>query len=254
MYVILSQVFTPLLSPLGLCTVLWVVALFYAGRRRQTRAKFCAVVGILLLMFFSNPLVSSSLLGALEADFQPQMPEECPSADAIVVLGGITAPPKAPRVSVHVANGFDRLLHGMRLLRAGKAPVLVLSGGIIGGTISEAEQMRRLAVECGVNPEALLLESDSRNTRENAVNTTHLLRLRGVERVLLVTSASHMRRASAAFARAGANVVPSVTDIEIVPKKWSIGRLVPTVQSLEYSSRAMKEYVGYAVYWIRGWV
>ena len=112
-----------------------------------------------------------------------------------MVLGGVTSSPAAPRVSVHVEEGFDRLLHGMRLLRAGKAPVILLSGGRIGGSaMSEAEQMKRLALEYGVPGETVLLDTSSRTTRENAVACAELLR--GIEagRILLVTSASHMRR------------------------------------------------------------
>ena len=157
-------------------------------------------------------------------------------------------------MSVHVGTGFDRLLHGMRLLRAKKAHVLVLSGGIVGGGMSEAEQMQRLAIEYGIVPTTLLLEANSRNTRENAVNSTRLLNAMGLKRIILVTSGSHMRRAAAAFIHVGADVIPAPTDIEIVPKRWAFTRLVPTVQALQYSSRAIKEYVGYAVYWLRGWV
>lgn len=254
MYVALSQIMTPLLSPLGFCAAIWAVALFLHLRRQKKRSRCFAVTGIFVLLLFSNPIISSTLLGELEDDFESRTPAEYPKTDAIVVLGGITAPPKGSRVSVHVGTGFDRLLHGMRLLRAKKAHVLVLSGGIVGGGMSEAEQMQRLAIEYGIVPTALLLEANSRNTRENAVNSTSLLNAMGLKRIILVTSGSHMRRAAAAFIHVGADVIPAPTDIEIVPKRWAFTRLVPTVQALQYSSRAIKEYVGYAVYWLRGWV
>lgn len=255
MYIFLSQLFTPLLSPLGISTALWLAAFWFLVQRRTRWAGSCAAAGILLLLLFSTPIVAGRLLGSLEDDFAPLEPEAHPEADAIVVLGGVTSSPAAPRVSVHVEEGFDRLLHGMRLLRAGKAPVILLSGGRIGGSaMSEAEQMKRLALEYGVPGETVLLDTSSRTTRENAVACAELLR--GIEagRILLVTSASHMRRAAAAFTRQGLSVVPAPTDIAVVPKKWSLLRLVPDARWLRYSTRAVKEYVGYTAYWLWRWV
>ena len=88
--------------------------------------------GILLLLFSSNPLISDALLRSLEDDFPVVAAESSPAAGAIVVLGGMTFAPVPPRIDVEVGEAFDRLLHGMRLLRAGKAPVLLLSGGDLG--------------------------------------------------------------------------------------------------------------------------
>lgn len=254
MYIFLSQLFTPLLSPLGISTALWVAALWFLLRRRTGWAGSCAAAGILLLLLFSTPMVAGRLLGSLENDFELLEPEAHPEAEAIVVLGGFTDPPVAPRVSVHAEEGFDRLLHGMRLLRAGKAPVILLSGGSMGGPMSEAEQMKRLALEYGVPEETVLLETASRTTRENAAACAGLLRGMGANRILLVTSASHMRRAAAAFSREGLSVVPAPTDIAVVPKGWSLFRLVPDARWLRYSTRAFKEYFGYAAYWLWRWV
>ena len=255
MYIFLSQLFTPLLSPLGISTALWVAAFWFLLIRRSRWGKTCAAAGILLLIFFSNPLVAGRLLGSLEDDFPVLEPESHPEADAIVVLGGFTDPPAGSRVSVHVEEGFDRLLHGMRLLRAGKAPVILLSGGRVGGVaMSEAEQMKQLVLEYGLPEETVLLETGSRTTRENAVAGAELLRRIGADRILLVTSASHMRRAAAAFTREGVSVVPAPTDIAVVPKGWSLLRLVPDARWLRYSTRAFKEYSGYAVYWLWRWV
>jgi uncharacterized SAM-binding protein YcdF (DUF218 family) len=59
--------------------------------------------------------------------------------------------------------------------------------------------MATLLSELGVPRDAILLEPSSRNTYQNAVNTRAILEVQGIDRVLLVTSAFHMRRAVAAF-------------------------------------------------------
>ena len=62
--------------------------------------------------------------------------------------------------------------------------------------------MAALLTELGVHPARLLLEEQSRNTAGNAEFSLALAKPKPGERWLLVTSASHMPRAMAAFARA----------------------------------------------------
>ena len=120
--------------------------------------------------------------------------------------------------------------------------------------MSEARQFLQLAVECGLDSAIVLLEEDSRNTYENAQYTRQILEKRGWREVLLVTSASHMRRAVAAFRTQGIVVIPAPTDIRVVQQGFSLLRLLPTVIALEKSSIAIKEYIGWWIYGIRGWI
>ena len=99
-----------------------------------------------------------------------------------------------------------RVARAVELYRAGAAPALVLSGGGT-GPVSEAESMRDLALAAGVPEGALLCESDSRNTVENAVNTARLLGQRGLGRVILVSDGTHLPRAALLFRLAGIEVV-----------------------------------------------
>jgi uncharacterized SAM-binding protein YcdF (DUF218 family) len=253
-----AKMLEPLVTPLGLCMGLWLVALVLRWHGRRQWSTLCAVTGAVLLLSFSSPLVGDVLLGELEDDFVVQSAGDSPSAEAIVVLGGVTVPPIPPRVVVEVEGGIDRLLHGLRLYRAGKAPLLVFSGGTIewlsGSTMSEADQFLQLAVECGIDPGAVILEDHSRNTYENAIHTRGILERRGLERILLVTSASHMRRALAVFRTQGIEAIPAPTDVRVVDRSFGLLRLIPSVSGLEKSSIATKEYVGWWVYRLRGWI
>lgn len=92
----------------------------------------------------------------------------------------------------------------LALYRAGVAPVLLLSGG--GEPIPEAEVMRRMALAAGVPESALLVESVSRSTLENATHAAALLAARQVTAVVLVTDRYHAFRARVLFRLAGLNV------------------------------------------------
>ena len=122
-------------------------------------------------------------------------------ADAIVVLGCQLVPGGRPSERLR-----RRVALGVELYREGAAPFIVMSGGGA-GAISEATAMRDLALKGGVPGTALLLETESRNTFENAVYTARLLHAMGKARILLISDRAHLPRASRLFRRAGLEVV-----------------------------------------------
>ncbi len=165
-------------------------------------------------------------------------------ADAIVVLGGDQLDNGAPGL-----ESISRLAYGVQLFKAGAAPLLVSSTGVIGHTTPLGEAMSRLGVTMGVPEAAVLAEVRSRDTHENAVESARLLLSRGLRRIALVSGPTHMRRASATFRKAGFEVVPAPAwpNAEIRLGFPTFGRAL-TVQ------RAMREWLGILWYSARGWM
>ena len=122
---------------------------------------------------------------------------------AIVVLGG-GGKGLSPEYGVSDLNsyGFERLRYGVWLSRETSLPLAFSGGTGHGGPgPSEAEIAARIAkLEFG-HP-LRWIETQSRDTNENAMRTLPLLKEHGVEHVVLVTHGFHMRRALAAFERA----------------------------------------------------
>ena len=105
----------------------------------------------------------------------------------------------------------------------------------------------------GVPEEAILLETESRNTDENALYSKRPLEAHGLKHILLVTSALHMPRALALFRASGIDAVPAPTDFEVVDRgDRTLMPWLPDAAALEGSTRAIKEYLGLGVYWIQG--
>jgi len=117
-----------------------------------------------------------------------------------VVLGGSIHMPSTAHHGSAIIDSSDRLLMALRLYHAGKAPLVVLSGGnnpLFTEEVpeqSEAEVMRSLLGEWGIPDSAIQVEGGSINTHENASFSYRLLASRGIGRIILVTSAMHMRR------------------------------------------------------------
>lgn len=134
------------------------------------------------------------------------------------------------------------------------ALVVIISGGGAQGFVSEAEMMVGFVEALGVPLKDILLEPKSRNTYQNGVNTLLILKEQNLDRVLLVTSAYHMKRAAAVFHSLGVSVVPAVTDFQVVEKESLLIDWLPTADALQMTTGAMKEYVGWLYYSLRGWV
>jgi uncharacterized SAM-binding protein YcdF (DUF218 family) len=124
-------------------------------------------------------------------------------ADAIVALGAGVVGDCVPNL-----NSLRRVVLAARLLRQGRAPVLVITGGASGGSCAVADSMMAFARELGVPEAKLIAERESLSTWENALLTAPILRRRNASRILLVTDSLHMRRAIGVFANQGFVVEP----------------------------------------------
>ena len=94
----------------------------------------------------------------------------------------------------------------------------------------------------------------SRNTYDNAVYSAQILKSRGMRRILLVTSAYHMRRSVALFEAQGLEVVPAATDYQILVVSETLPPWLPLVGNLSRTTTALHEIVGYWVYRWQGWM
>ena len=135
--------------------------------------------------------------------------------------------------------------------------MILISGGNVfpqEGLDPEAFYSRRLLEEFGVPSDAILLESDSRNTHENAVRTRKILGAIGIDQILLVTSGFHMKRAVLTFEKSGFDVIPSPSGISVVD--YAQPRLLdwwPSLGNLKRAQILIHEKIGLMVYRIRGW-
>lgn len=249
MQFLLTKILTQLVSPLSLSLLLAVLAGLIFWHERKKLGGVVLFVAIAWLWLWSAPVFTHWVGATVEGQFPPVPVEELDSADAIVVLGGGVSAPEPPRLYPEVSAAGDRILHAARLYKAGKSRWIIASGWR--GTWSkdniesEASAMRVLLKELGVPEEAVLIEEDSRNTRENAKFTKRLLDLREFNTILLVTSALHMPRAMAEFSYICSKVYPAPTDFEIeMNRSKTVLDWMPDAGALAGGSRAFKEILG----------
>lgn len=261
---LLSKLLPLFLYPLGLAVLLQLAALL--GRRRAW-SPWVAAGGLALLWLSASPWLSRELVWQLEEQAIRLTPSPLPRADAVMVLGGGLRPALPPRRGVEVTEAGDRLLTGVALLRQGRAPWLLVSGGVVSFTDSdpspsEATSATRLATELGVPRGRIVPSGEARNTAEEAAALQRIARQRGWRSVLLVTSATHLPRAAATFhQRTDLTIVPVACDF-LLPERRTLGRpspasvaldLLPTAEALATTTQVLKEHLGSLVYRLRGW-
>ncbi len=250
----LVKVLSLLVYPLSMSLLLGVVALAFS-RLQWTRGSFYTLLlAFGWLYLCSTSFFANYLSGTLERGFVPRAMSAIAPADAIVLLGGAMRGDTHMGTLADLNHHADRLVYAVALFKAGKAPVIVLTGGGVDGARTEAEQMRELLEVMGVPAERILLERDSRNTHDNAVYAAQLLQAEGIKRVLLVTSAYHMRRSLALFEAQGVEAIPAPTDFQRLVAPQLLPAWLPTVSNLYQSTDALHEIVGYWVYRWQGWL
>ena len=264
MFVFLSKFLPQFVYPMGLTTVLIILALIFQNRKKWQNAVI--ITALVVLFIAGNRWVAFGLTRSLE--WQHLAPAQIPQAEVIVVLGGGTEPAQSPRPIVELNSAGDRVLYAAYLYQQGKAPHLLLSGGNIDWLNAQestpAGQMASVLEMMNVPNSAIWLESESLNTYENAVNCAQILIDNDIDRIILVTSATHMPRSVALFEAQGLEVIPAPTDFKVTEENWhaiwqpnlssQLTQLMPNITNLNMTTTALKEYLGIFVYRLRGWL
>ena len=238
-------------------TAVWLWLPFTPQRLRWARRG--SVVGLVLLLTISSPLVARPLLGSLEAWYPPPPLSKSDRYDAIVVLSGGVLEPGTLRPTFDLSSySKNRTTCGVDLYQQGYAPRLVLTGAtghVFGEATKDAWVMKRWAERLGVSTDAIFIEDHSRTTYENATETRRML---GPASILLVTSASHLPRATALFTKQGFQVTPVPCDFLIQNRpedsfeQLDVFALLPNAHAIEHTTGAVTEWAGMVVYWFSG--
>lgn len=212
-----------------------------------------AVAGLAILGVFSLEPVANAIAWNMEHD-EPSTIRDDVTYDAVVLLGGVTDE-RVTASTGHWAYNDDveRLVVTHRLLRDGKAKVAILSGAAMDPSLRPIGEARVLAAQLrdwGIPDDRLVIEERARNTRENAVYAAEIIRARGYERVLVVTSAFHLKRARECFDGVGLHPDMLAVDFRAHegPTSW-----LPRARFLAESTALVRELFGRLIYRARGY-
>jgi len=215
--------------------------------RLKMRLKFL----IFLFIIFSNQWISNSLLGMWEEKRNPAITKEY-DCSTVILLGGFSVY-DFERNKINFQASSDRVLQTMSMLSKGTIDRILISSGsgfVTDTTQKESIFVRNYLLGIGYSPQQILIDSISRNTKENAIESKKVLSLHNLEdkTCLLVTSAFHMRRAKACFKKNGIKVIPYPTDFKSDLNLSTYDMFVPSIKAIEKWNILIHEVVGFSVY------
>ena len=229
-------------SPLGLISFLIILGIF-------TKRMLYIVTALLLLWVTSIPIVSNSLLGLLEQNYQVQTLDNVEDHDTVVVLSGMVRTiQNNGEVYYEFGEAVDRILAGISLIKDGKADRMILTRGQLPWSLGvpEGEFLSNFATMNGVEADKITLTRVVQNTDDEAKAIAELITSN--EKLILVTSAFHMPRATKVFANQNILVTEFPVDFLSGASKLDILDFLPNASAFKDSSLFIREMIGRAYY------
>ncbi|MBE9545972.1 MAG: YdcF family protein [Proteobacteria bacterium] len=251
-----KKIVAPLFFPVSLCLEVLILGLFLLiFTRKQKTGKFIMLIGVIMFALFSYDAIPDRLLKPLEYKYPPLVlnsaPDVLSSVKWIVVLGGgHISDPRIPVTSQISDESLVRLIEAVRLYQKIPGCKLVLSGGGCFDPVPEAEIMAGVARAIGINAKNLVLETDSKDTKDQVRCIQSIV---GGNKFILVTSASHMPRSVALFKKLEMDPIPAPAGHRVKEKQCkSPYDFYPGSGALRKTERAVYEYLGIVWAKLRG--
>ena len=228
--------------------------------RKKAWSAAAASFSLAIFLYFAGASpYPARLLAGLERPYDRAMNAPIPTADAVVMLGGTHAFSKRELIHLSVGDSSNRIFTALELIRQGRARNLVL-----GGTKYKYQGLERPDSELimswagawkipmgRVFPLGICVD-----THDEAIRTFDLVTQNHWHKLLLVTSASHLRRGEATFRKLGIEVIPVGCDYSGLA--WLEGSrhwlAVPRMDGLNLLGRWFYEQSGWWWYWWKGWI
>ncbi|MBS2019761.1 MAG: YdcF family protein [Deltaproteobacteria bacterium] len=262
MFYFLSKVLDIFLSPLSWGLALIVLAVPWRRRRPSRRSwrrrRVLGLAGLAVIMIAAMPPVANALQWHLEHGASSTLREGV-TYDVVVLLGGVVDEEVTHESGQPSYNdNVERVIMTHRLLRDGRAKKVIVSGGTMdpkNADYGEAVQLARQLEDWGIARDRIMVESRSKNTRENALLTQTIAREQGFQNVVIVTSAFHMARAADCFRAVGMQVDLMPVDYRARTPTPTAGLFdwMPRASALYNTSAMLREWFGRWIYRVQGY-
>ena len=255
MFFFLSKTLNYLTMPLTIICICLLASVFIKNTIWKKRFFLAA---IMLLFLLTNEFIANELMRVWETDPRPFSAVEKHKLG--IVLTGATIARPYPDDRVYFQRGADRVVHTVQLYKLGLIEKILISGGsgrLIDIGEREADQFKEAMELMGVPTDAIIIENETRNTHESAVEVKKILNQFNIQasECLLITSAFHMRRSLACFRKVELELEPFSTDFYSHEREYYFDSfIVPKLDALIIWHKMVREWVGFVAYKMAGYI
>lgn len=254
MFFVLSKTISLVLKPLG---ILFLLALLSLITKNHTKKKRLTAVFLVLLYLFSCPAIINPIFKSYEFPTSPISSTENYTY-GILLTGGLVNESKSQNDNLFIGPQGDKLWQTVELYRAVKIRKIIISGGDgfkrkSKNFATENDKAREFLIKTGVNSIDIIQEKEAVNTYENAKFTKTLLP-KNSDKVIIITSGFHLKRALACFKKQNINADGFATTpiSENYPFKWQ--DLIPAMDAFKNADILANEIIGLVVYKILDYI
>ena len=205
---VFKKIVSAFLLPIPIGLFLLLLAFFYLMFNSYKKAKIFLFLGLAWFFIFSFQPFSIALLSPLENSHKALI--ETPKVNYILVLGSGHKSDESLSITSQVKMvGINRVVEGIRHYKNLENAKLIVSGYSATDENSHAFMQEKLAISLGVKQEDIIRLDTPKDTKEEAIEVKKIV---GDNELILVTSASHMKRSFLLFKKEGLNVIASPTN------------------------------------------
>ena len=249
----LSKIIYVVLMPIS-----WIIGLilFSICTKNEGKRKRRIIASLVLLIVFSNPFLAN--LAFRNFEYPINNIDTLEKRELGIILSGVTQNIKNDDGRIFLKRGGDRVVHAVYLYNRGIIKHILVTGGsaAIHGEkeTPEAVRIQQLLLELGVKEKDITVESNARNTHENAAKSKLIIDQKFPnQKPILITSAFHMKRSMACFQKEGLEVTPVSCNVMSKENKYGIENFLPKEGALATWGLLFHELLGQIVYKILGY-
>jgi uncharacterized SAM-binding protein YcdF (DUF218 family) len=246
---LLKKIISIFTMPINLVFILLFLSLILFNKRPKTSFQYL-LSAVLLLLLSSTPIISNTLMGSIENNYEAFTRSSKP-VDYIVVLGnGHSSNAALPVTSQLQIASLQRLVEALRIYQIHPEAKIITSGFSGDDPVSNAEKMKQSLTLLGISEQKIITENFPKDTEEEAKLIAP--RVQGAN-VVLITNADHMPRSMKYFQLQGVFPIPAPTGYWVRglndQKSWT--DFVPNSHKLDQTTVAWYETIGRLVQWFK---
>ena len=250
----LSKILWLILNPFNIFIFITLLSIFFYSIKLRKLSLIIFLINFVFIALISFLPIGSYLIYTIEKEYHSNIkPPE--NVDGILILGGATIPQLYNEYNQISLNGSsERLVESVFIIKKFDKAKVIFSGGsglVNRPDLDHAKVAKSFYKKIGIETNQIIFEDKSRNTYENIIYSKKIANPKKNENWLLITSASHMKRALLIADKNNWKLIPYAVDFKNI-KNFKLIPNLELLKNLNSFQQASHEWLGLISYYLMG--